>query len=70
MNRLLTAAVAIFGSEQQTMEVLRRTRFSPKRQSLSAGTGNALVVLTAYGVSMSLAVRVCAVRALCCCAVR
>jgi hypothetical protein len=27
MNRLLAAAVAIFGNEQHTMEVLRRTRF-------------------------------------------
>lgn len=30
MNRLLTAAVAIFGSEQHTMDVLRRTRFFSK----------------------------------------
>ncbi len=30
MNRLLTAAVAIFGSEQHTMEVLQRTRFFSK----------------------------------------
>jgi hypothetical protein len=30
MNRLLAAAVAIFGNEQHTMEVLRRTRFFSK----------------------------------------
>jgi hypothetical protein len=30
MNRLLTAAVAIFGGEQHTMEVLQRTRFFSK----------------------------------------
>jgi len=50
MNRLLTAAVAIFGSEQHTMDVLRRTRFFSKTAKPQRRHGATLWLYSLIGV--------------------
>jgi hypothetical protein len=73
MNRLLTAAVAIFGSEQHTMDVLRRTRFFSKtskpqrRYGQRVGRSHCFWSLIVAGCACACCASI-VLRPLCCCA--
>ena len=59
MNRLLTAAVAIFGSEQHTMDVLRRTRFFSKTSKPQRRYGQRFGRLHCFWCLIVACLRVC-----------